>query len=104
MSETNIFELLIDDPVELKLVTMKSDLMILLTSYINDNSLTQKEAAKLMGITQPRVSSLVNDDIEKFSIDKLIEMALKLGFEMNSNLNVSCSKENPYSFSLDKKK
>ncbi|OBU30151.1 MULTISPECIES: helix-turn-helix domain-containing protein [Photobacterium] len=104
MSHTNIFELLIDDPVELGLITMKSDLMILLSSYINDNSLTQKDAAKLMGITQPRVSSLVNDELEKFSIDKLIEMALKIGFKINSDLNVSHSNESCYSFELYKKK
>merc|ERR1712098_155967 len=33
-----------------------------------------------MGITQPRVSDLVNGRIEKFSIDKLMTCLYKIGF------------------------
>jgi predicted XRE-type DNA-binding protein len=48
--------------------------MISLRSFIEENDLTQHEAAELFDISQPRVSDLVNKKIEKFSIDTLINM------------------------------
>ena len=53
---------------------IRSQMMIELTRLIEKNSLTQKAAAKLMGVTQPRVSDLVRGNIDVFSIDTLIEM------------------------------
>ncbi|MEP6832650.1 MAG: helix-turn-helix transcriptional regulator [Gemmatimonas sp.] len=53
---------------------IRSQMMIELTRLIEKNDLTQKAAAKLMGVTQPRVSDLVRGNIDVFSIDTLIEM------------------------------
>jgi predicted XRE-type DNA-binding protein len=35
---------------------------------------TQNEAAKQLGITQPRVSDLLNGKLSKFSLDALVNM------------------------------
>jgi predicted XRE-type DNA-binding protein len=53
---------------------MRSDLMIELTRLIRARGLTQAKAAKLFGVSQPRVSDLTRGKIDRFSIDTLVEM------------------------------
>jgi predicted XRE-type DNA-binding protein len=53
---------------------MRSDLMIRLTKLIEARDLTQAQAAKLLGVTQPRISDLMRGKIDRFSIDTLIAM------------------------------
>ena len=56
---------------------IRAKLMLSLRRYINENGLTQNEAADLLGVTQPEISNLVNGKIQKFSIDKLVNMHAK---------------------------
>jgi predicted XRE-type DNA-binding protein len=53
---------------------IRADLMIELTKLIEAQALTQTEAAKLLGVTQPRISDLMRGKIDRFSVDTLIEM------------------------------
>jgi predicted XRE-type DNA-binding protein len=53
---------------------MRADLMIRLTKLIEARDLTQAQAAKLLGVTQPRISDLMRGKIDRFSIDTLIAM------------------------------
>jgi predicted XRE-type DNA-binding protein len=53
---------------------IRADLMIELTKLIEARGLTQAAAAKLLRVTQPRVSDLVRGKIDRFSVDSLIEM------------------------------
>ena len=53
---------------------IRADLMGQWREVINEQGLTQKAAAKALGVTQPRVSDLVRGRVELFSIDTLIEM------------------------------
>lgn len=53
---------------------IRSALMIELTKLIEARELTQTAAAKVLGVTQPRVSDLVRGKIDRFSVDSLIEM------------------------------
>ena len=48
--------------------------MVGLKRLIQARKLTQKAAAKLFGVTQPRVSDLVRGKIELFSIETLVDM------------------------------
>jgi transcriptional regulator with XRE-family HTH domain len=48
--------------------------MIAIGRLIKARGLTQVQAARLFGVTQPRVSDLVRGRIELFSIDGLVEM------------------------------
>ena len=43
-------------------------------------------AAKLMGVTKPRVSDLVRGKIDLFSIDTLINMASAAGLQVDLKL------------------
>jgi predicted XRE-type DNA-binding protein len=48
--------------------------MIRLTKIIKARGLTQAAAAKLFGVSQPRISDLTRGKIDRFSIDSLVEM------------------------------
>jgi len=58
---------------------IRSDLMIRLTRLIEARGLTQAQAARLFGVTQPRISDLVRGKIDRFSVDTLIEMLGRTG-------------------------
>ena len=57
---------------------IRADLMIQVTALIAERGLTQKQAAKALGVTQPRISDLVRGRIELFSIDTLVDMLSRL--------------------------
>jgi predicted XRE-type DNA-binding protein len=61
-------------PAQAEHLKVRSDLMSALTGLIRDRGLTQARAAKMFGVSQPRVSDLTRGKIERFSIDTLIEM------------------------------
>lgn len=65
-----------------ELVT-KSQLIRLVSSEIRKRGLTQNMAGDILGLDQPNVSALVNEKITRFSIEKLMTYAGKLGFAVS---------------------
>ena len=53
--------------------------MIDLCKIIKGKGLTQAEAARLLGVTQPRISDLFKGKIDLFSIDTLVDMLSRTG-------------------------
>lgn len=64
---------------EAEYLKVRADLMVNLQQVITARGLKQVEAAKLLGVTQPRVSDLMRGRIDLFSIDTLIDMLARLG-------------------------
>jgi predicted XRE-type DNA-binding protein len=58
---------------------LRADLMIQLRKLIEARALTQANAAKLLGVSQPRVSDLMRGKIDVFSIDTLVNMVTRAG-------------------------
>ena len=80
--QENIFEDLgfeSDEAVNLKI---RADLILDLQRYIKKQNWTQQETATFFNETQPRVSNLMNGDIKRFSIDKLVQMIVKTGMKV----------------------
>jgi predicted XRE-type DNA-binding protein len=71
------------DPGERQRMKILSGLMMELTSYIERQSWTQREAASRFGVSQPRISDLVRGKINLFSIDALIEMSGVAGLRLD---------------------
>src|SRR3954462_90476 len=61
-------------PGEAEHLLVLSRLTMAIEQLIKERGLTQTRAARLFGVTQPRVSDLVRGRIELFSIDALVEM------------------------------
>jgi predicted XRE-type DNA-binding protein len=60
-----------------------SDISIAIMKRIKSKRWTQKEAAKVMGVTQPRVSDLMRSKLDLFSIDSLVSMAGAAGIRFD---------------------
>ncbi len=56
--------------------------MIQIGKIIESRDLTQSEAAKLFGVTQPRISDLARGRIERFSVDGLVGMLGRAGIKV----------------------
>ena len=61
-------------------------LFLITESGIKKQGLTQKQAAKKMGVTQPRISDLVRGKINRFTIDMLVNMLARLGMHVEVTL------------------
>jgi predicted XRE-type DNA-binding protein len=82
LGSENIFEDLGFEGEEALNLKVRADLMLDLRDYIQEHGWTQKEAADFLGETQPRISNLMNGEISRFSIDKLINLLGKIGMEV----------------------
>ncbi|MCA1324553.1 helix-turn-helix domain-containing protein [Herbaspirillum sp. alder98] len=61
---------------------LRSVLLMALKSHITRNEMTQAQAAKLFGVTQPRVSDMMRGKINLFGLDALVNMAAAAGLQI----------------------
>jgi len=58
---------------------VRADLLLQLQKRLAAQELTQVQAARLLHVSQPRVSDLLRGRIDLFSTDSLIDMLARLG-------------------------
>ena len=79
-SSGNVFaDLGLPDADKLKI---KSGLVIEIRKAMRQQRLTQQEAAKRMGITQPKVSDMMRGDFSNLSERKLMDCLNRLGYDI----------------------
>ena len=62
---------------------IRSTLMSEVRKHIEARGLTQSDAARLFGVTQPRISNLVRGRVDLFSIDTLVDMLARAGIHVD---------------------
>jgi predicted XRE-type DNA-binding protein len=82
-SSGNVFQNLGFSVEEAANLRIRADLMIQLRKLIEARGLTQAEAAKLLRVSQPRVSDLMRGKIDVFSIDTLVNMVTHAGGDVS---------------------
>ena len=78
----NIFRDLGFPPGEAQNLIMRAELMIKIEQFVRKSGMTQKEAARLIGITQPRLNLLLKRKIDLFSLDALVNMVARAGMQV----------------------
>ena len=79
-SSGNVFaDLGLPDAEKLKI---KTGLVVEIRKAMRTLGLTQKEAAKRMGIPQPKVSCMMNGDFSNLSERKLMDCLNRLGYDI----------------------
>ncbi len=78
-STGNVFRDLGFPPEEAAHLKVRSDLLIQLQNLIASRGLKQAQVAKILRVTQPRVSDLLRGRIDLFSTDALIDMLARIG-------------------------
>ena len=83
---SSVWDAIEDTPMEAAHMKARSELMMAIAQHIGRHGLTQAEAAKLFGVTQPRVSDLVRGKIDLFSLDTLVQMLAAAGMRVEMKL------------------
>ena len=79
----SVWDAIEDDPVRQENLKLRSALMIEIAERVKEEGLTQRQAAEVLHITQPRVSALLNGKINAFRLDSLVDMAHRLGMHVS---------------------
>jgi predicted XRE-type DNA-binding protein len=88
-SSGNVFRDLGFAPHEAEHLLVRSDLMIKVQKLIASRGLKQTDLAKILRVTQPRVSDLLRGRIDLFSTDALIDILARLGVRVRLVLKPS---------------
>ncbi len=88
-SSGNVFRDVGFAPGEAEHLLVRADLMIKVQKLIESKHLTQAELAKVLRITQPRISDLRRGRIDLFSTDALIDILARLGVRVRLVLKPS---------------
>jgi len=70
----NVFRDIGFSPEEAQNLHLRSELMTRVEQFVKRSDVTQAEAARALGITQPRLNDLLRGKIDKFSLDALVNM------------------------------
>jgi predicted XRE-type DNA-binding protein len=82
-SSGNVFTDLAFPSQEAEHLRVRADLMVQITRLLQRRGLTQAQGARVLGVTQPRVSDLTRGKIDRFSIDTLVEMLGHAGIRVS---------------------
>ena len=82
----NVFIDLGFDEAEARVMALRVELMMRLRERLQEKGYTQVEAAKRLGMTQPRVSALLKGSWKDFSTDMLLTIATRAGLKLEMHL------------------
>lgn len=80
MSAHNPYALFSCDPAEYNKKNLKEKLAITLIQLIRAQGWTQAAASGTLKVSQPRISNLMSGKVDKFSVDSLMEMMFRAGY------------------------
>ena len=78
----SVFDAIADSPEEALNMKLRASLMHVIRTKVEAAGWTQVEAARQLGITQPRVSDLLRGKLSKFSLDALVNILAGLGSDV----------------------
>lgn len=68
---------------------MRAQVLSAIAERLAQLGLTQKEAALRLGLAQPQISALINERSEGFSLDRLIDVAVRAGLSVRLSVTRS---------------
>jgi predicted XRE-type DNA-binding protein len=92
-SYDNVWDAIEDTPAEAENMKLRSALMMALKRHITRSEMNQEQAAKLFGVTQPRVSDLMRGKINLFGLDALVNMAVAAGLHVELRISEPAAAE-----------
>jgi len=83
----SVWDAIEDNPIERANLKLRSQLMMEISEYVKNSGLTQAEAAKKLGTTQPRLNDVLKGRIEKCTVDRLVNMLTAVGYQVNLSVS-----------------
>ncbi len=78
----SIWDAIEDTPAQAENMKLRAVLLTALKDQISKRQLSQAQAAKLFGVTQPRISDLMRGKIDLFGLDNLVNMTVAAGLHV----------------------
>jgi predicted XRE-type DNA-binding protein len=75
----SVWDALEETPEEATNLRLRSELLMAVCNAVRSWQLTQSQAAKRLGVTQPRLNDLLRGRIGKFSLDALVTLSERAG-------------------------
>jgi predicted XRE-type DNA-binding protein len=85
----SVWDALEDTPEAAQNMKLRSGLMMALRNHLLRADMSQAEAARLFGVTQPRVSDLMRGKIDLFGLDALVNMAASAGMHVEMQITAT---------------
>jgi len=82
----SVWDAIEDTPAEAENMKLRSALMMALQQHVKAKGWSQAEAARLLGVTQPRISDLMRGKIGLFGIDTLVNMLTAAGLRVEMHV------------------
>lgn len=83
----NIWDAIEDSAEQAENMRLRASLMMALERYVTRNGMSQEQAAKLLGVSQPRISNLMRGKISLFSLDMLVNMVAAAGLHVEMKIS-----------------
>ena len=83
----DVWSALEETPQEAANMRMRSNLMIAIEQEVRGWKLTQAEASRRLGVTQPRLNDLLRGRIDRFSLDMLVNLARGAGLSVRLDID-----------------
>jgi predicted XRE-type DNA-binding protein len=78
----NVFLDLGFSKAEAENLKLRSELMLRIDEFYRKSGMTQADAAKALGLTQPRLNALLKGKIGLFSLDAFVNIATRAGLNV----------------------
>lgn len=82
----NVFLDLGFPPHEAAVMLLRCEIAEALRKWMALEELTQAQAAKLLGVVQPRISEIARNKVDKLSLDYLVGLCAKAGISVTVKL------------------
>jgi predicted XRE-type DNA-binding protein len=82
----SVWDALEDTPEQAESLKLRSVFMLAIEEHLTRQGGTQTEHARRLGLTQPRLNDLLKGRIHKFSLDALVNIAVRAGLQVDLNL------------------
>lgn len=83
----SVWDALEDDVSLAENLKLRSALMMAIAEYVAESGLTQTEAARQLGTTQPRLNDVIKGRIDKCTVDRLVNMLSQAGFRVDMKIH-----------------
>ena len=88
---TNVWGALADTPEEAANLRLRGDLAMAIREAVEHWGQTRAQAARRLGVTQPRLNDLLRGRLDRFSLDALIALAGRAGVAVELRIGLAAA-------------
>lgn len=85
--EQNLYKMFTNDPVEYNMKQLRSQLGITLITLLREKGWSDEDAAVTLGVDATWVRTLLEGELEGFTVEGMLEMLVLMGYTLEATYN-----------------